>query len=175
MKTQRTKLKAIADVASQLADLQRMTVPQLRERYLELYGTPTSNTSPQYLRKKLAWRIQELAEGGLSDRAKARIEELAGTAPLRFRASRSQHQPPPSPDVKEKRRDSRLPPPGTEIVRNYQGEEHRVTVLRDGFQYRGTRYDTLSKVAREISGTRWNGFLFFHLTDRSRSGTKVTR
>jgi hypothetical protein len=175
MKTKRTKLQEIADVASQLAALPQMGVPELRDRYLELYGVPTTNTSPQYLRKKLAWRIQELAEGGLSEQAKARIEELAGSAPLRFRASRSQQQPIPPSDSAEKGRDPRLPPPGTEIVRSYQGDEHRVTVLRDGFQYKGTRYATLSKVAREISGTRWNGFLFFHLTDRSRSGAKVPR
>jgi len=54
------------------------------------------------------------------------------------------------------------------LTRDYKGTEHRVTVLEDGFEFRGARYRSLSKIALEITGTRWNGFLFFRLKRRTR-------
>lgn len=128
-----------------------------------------------YLRKKIAYRIQELAEGGLSDRARARIAELAGDAPVRWRASGKANggaaaDGTAAPPVAETTtRDPRLPPPGTVITRAHEGVDHNVTVLEDGFEYRGARYLTLSAIAREITGTNWNGFLFFRLQRRSRT------
>jgi hypothetical protein len=66
-------------------------------------------------------------------------------------------------------RDPRLPEPGTVITREHGGVEHRVTVLEDGFEYRGERFPSLSKVARAITGTNWNGYLFFRLQRRGRT------
>jgi hypothetical protein len=129
-----------------------------------------ASRNKDYLRKKVAWRIQELAEGGLSDAAKAKIEELAADAPVRWqeprkaRAARQGDQL--RRHVRRPDRDPRLPPVGTELTRTHQGTEHRVLILADGFEYAGTRYKSLSAIAREITGTAWNGFLFFGLADR---------
>lgn len=150
--------RALADIPAQLAALEKMTVAELRDKWQEVYGQSTSAGNKAYLRKRIAWRIQELAEGGLSDRAKARIQELVADAPIRWRQPRQG-------------RDPRLPVPGTVLTREYKGTEHQVTVLEDGFEHEGQRYDTLSKVANAITGAHWNGFLFFGLQGRpSRKG-----
>ncbi|MCZ6597060.1 MAG: DUF2924 domain-containing protein [Planctomycetota bacterium] len=161
--------RAAADVTRQLAELRDMTVGQLRDKYREVFGEPSRSRNKVYLRKKVAWRIQELAEGGLSDRARSLLEELAEGAPVRWRGGsrRREAAASPLPDANPER-DPRLPPPGTLLTRCYRGDECRVTVLKDGFKYRGERYRSLSKIAREITGTNWNGFLFFHLQRRTR-------
>jgi hypothetical protein len=161
-----------AEVCRQLAALDKMTTGELAERYREVFGFPTKTRHKAYLRKRVAWRIQELAEGGLSERALARIEELAPLAPVRWR------DPQPSGNgiamavgapTPPKPRDPRLPAAGTVLVRVHKGAEHRVTVLEDGFEYGCDRFRTLSQVARQISGTPWNGFLFFGLQRRTRA------
>ncbi len=170
--------QAFAEIVDQLAELQAMNVAALRERYAEVFGEPTRSRNKDYLRKKIAYRIQELAEGGLSARARARIEELAEDAPVRWRAPRKSNgdgaaDPPASKEATT--RDPRLPAPGTVITRTHGGVEHQVTVLEDGFEYRGERYPTLSKIAKEITGTHWNGFLFFRLQRRTRKGANGGR
>ena len=163
--------RAVADIPEQLAALRNMTVAELRERYREVFGEPTRSRNKDYLRKKVAWRIQELAEGGLSDRARARIDELADGAPVRWRSSGNGAAPGDSASAApsaQTSRDPRLPEPGTVLKRAHGGADHLVTVLDDGFEYRGDRYASLSKIAREISGTNWNGFLFFGLQRRTR-------
>ena len=161
-----------AEVCRQLAALEKMTTGELAEKYREVFGYPARTRNKAYLRKRVAWRIQELAEGGLSERALARIEELAPLAPVRWRDPKPGTgdavalvgtPAPPKP------RDPRLPASGTVLARVHKGVEHRVTVLDDDFEYRGERYRTLSQVARRISGTPWNGFLFFGLQRRTRA------
>lgn len=159
-----------AKLAEELEALEQMSMGELVEKYREAFGVPTRTRNKSYLRKKIAWRIQELAEGGLSQRALARIEELAPLAPVRWRS--------PLPELmdamalvatpKQSERDPRLPPPGTTIVRVHQGVEHRVTVLESSFEYQGQRFKSLSQIARLIAGTPWNGFLFFGLQRRAR-------
>jgi len=160
----RKERKAVADMAAQVSALSDMTVAELREKYEEAFGEPARSRNKDYLRKKVAWRIQELAEGGLSDRAQARIDSLAAKASIDWRK--------PEPEEKsvdqEPQRDARLPVAGTVITRTYKGVEHHVTVLEEGFEYQGARYTGLSRIAREITGTNWNGFLFFKLQRRSR-------
>ncbi|MCA9559510.1 MAG: DUF2924 domain-containing protein [Myxococcales bacterium] len=163
--------RAVADIPEQLAALRKMTVAELREKYREVYGEPSRSRNKDWLRKKVAWRIQELAEGGLSDRARARIEELADGAPMRRRSSGNgagANAPTAASEDQAAPRDPRLPEPGTVLTRTHDGVEHRVTVLDDGFEYRGERHASLSKIAREISGTNWNGFLYFGLQRRTR-------
>ena len=75
----------VAGVTEQLAALRSMTVAELRERYLEVYDEPTRSRNKDWLFKKIAWRIQELAEGGLSDQALARIDALGEDVPVRWR------------------------------------------------------------------------------------------
>jgi len=160
----REERRALADIPAQLKALETMSVPELREKWLEVYDEPTSAGNKAYLRKRLAWRIQELAEGGLSERAKTRIQELIADAPLRWRTPRSS-------SGSNGRCDPRLPEPGTVLTRNHAGVEHQVTVLEDGFEYSGQRYKTLSQIAKVITGSHWNGFTFFGLGSRGRKET----
>lgn len=153
---------AIAGVAADLAALQEMTSVDLAKKYVALFGVPPRSRNRDFLRKRLAWRIQELAEGGLSERALARIEELGPAAlaawrrPAHAGVAASQRAP-----LEVVARDPRLPAVGTVLTRIHGTTEHSVTILDDGFEYRGERYRSLSKIARVITGTPWNGYLFF--------------
>lgn len=162
----RTAARALADVPTQLAALERMSVAELAERYRDLYGEPTHSRNKDHLRKRLAWRIQELAEGGLPQRALAKIAELGDELPERWRMRQAALHPTPA----AQQRDPRLPPPGTVLTRLYQGVEHRVTVREQGFEYQGEFYKTLSRIARRITGTAWNGYGFFGLQKPTDSG-----
>jgi len=152
----------LGDVPTRLAALLEMTVGDLADLYLSLYGEPTRSRNRDYLRKRLAWRIQEMAEGGLSQRAIKRIAELGDNLPERWRMRQAAAEQPITPPPTD--RDPRLPPVGAQLRRIYQGTPHDVTVVEDGFLYQGQRYRTLSAVAKLITGTAWNGFLFFGLT-----------
>ena len=156
--------RATADLTAQLQEVLGMTTGELVARYREVFGEPTRSRNKAYLRKKVGWRIQELAEGGLSQRALDRIQELAPSAPARWRTPRPDFplvaESPAEPEA-PKERDPRLPPVGTVLVRAHQGAQHAVTVLDDGFEYAGEQYRSLSGIARAITGTPWNGFLFF--------------
>ena len=163
----RAERKAVADVAVKLAALNAMTVTELRDKYENVFGEPTRSHNKDYLRKKIAWRVQEIAESGLSERARARIDELAVGAPDQWRAP-ARPRMAANGRAGDAPRDSRLPAAGTMLSRTYKGDEHQVKVLENGFEYRGTRYPSLSKIAREITGTNWNGFAFFGLQGRSR-------
>ncbi len=153
----------VASTARRLAALDKMSVGELAEKYREVFGEPTRTRNKEYLRKRIAWRIQELAEGGLSTRALERIEQLAPEAPARWRqpVARKDGAGGKVVPITRPARDPRLPPAGTVITRLHDGVEHKVTILDDGFEYRGERHRSLSKVARLITGTAWNGFLFF--------------
>ena len=159
---QRAEGAAVAQTAADLAALGRMTGAELAQKYLVLFGQPARSRNKDFLRKRLAWRIQELAEGGLSERALARIEELGADA-LAARRRPARTKAPTSPGVPSEgaARDLRIPPVGTVVTRLHGTKEHSVTVLDDGFEYQGERYRSLSKIARVITGTPWNGYLFF--------------
>ncbi len=167
---------ALGDVPAQLAALHEMTVDQLRDRWLVLYGQPTASRNGPYLRKRLAWRIQEVAEGGLTQRARDRIEQILDGhfLPDITRRAREAAQPVfPKATAAAPARDPRLPPVGTVLRKVHRGEEHLVTVLDDGFEHRGARYRTLTAVAKAITGAGWNGFLFFGLATRAGAARKV--
>lgn len=163
----REEHQTIADVARDLAAISNMTVGELTEKYREVFGEPTRSRNKAYLQKKVAWRIQELAEGGLSTRALERVGELAVFAPARWRPLIGKPSAQPKSD-----RDPRLPEPGTAIAREFGGDVHEVIVRDDDFEYRGRRYATLSRVAREVTGTNWNGYLFFGLQRRGKNAAK---
>jgi hypothetical protein len=145
---------------SELLSLGCMTVGQLRDKYHEVFQEPPRSRNKDYLRKRVAYRIQELKEGGISERAARRATELARDSDLRSLPPKGNQ--PPEPFVKPKR-DKRLPAPGAVLKRSYQGVEHSVRVLEGGFEYENKLYSSLSSVAREITGTKWNGFAFFGL------------
>lgn len=158
-------------IHKQIDELSRMTVRQLREKHLELFGEETRGHHKQFLFRRIAWRIQALAEGGLSERAKRRALEIANDADLRLRAPRTKfgQETTIDPRLSITRKvsgdlDRRLPPPGSYLEREYKGRRVMVKVLTKGFEFEGRMYRSLSAIASEVAGTKWNGFLFFNLS-----------
>ncbi|EAU61796.1 putative bacteriophage-related protein [Stigmatella aurantiaca DW4/3-1] len=174
--TARAARQQLADVPQQLAALASMSVPELAEKYLEVYGEPTRSRNKGYLQKRLAFRIQELAEGGLSTRAVARIAELGDKLPERWRMRQVQESKPaaPPPPAAADGRDARLPAPGTVLTRVYKGTQHQVTVREGGFEYEGQLHRSLSSIAKQVTGTAWNGFRFFGLKHGGSKQKEVT-
>lgn len=139
-----------AQVLSRLAALQSATAAELKDQWRALFGKEPPPFNRPYLVSRLAYRIQELAYGGLKPETRARLEALGeqldgGNVVLR-----------------RIRADSR-PLPGTRLLREYDGVQHVVTVRADDFEYEGRPYRSLSAIARHITGTRWNGWTFFGL------------
>ena len=155
------------NILHEVATLQRLTVGQLRQRFAELFGEATAASNRTWLIKRIAWRLQALAEGDLSARARRRAAALAQDADLRVTAPKSaQPTTAAAPTLRPMPRaaDGRLPAPGTVLTRRYKGRSLKVRVLEQGFEYDGAVYASLSAVAKAITGSHCNGFLFFHLT-----------
>ena len=158
------------DIEQQIALLPQMTSAQLRDKYHEAFGELPRSRHKAYLVRRIAWRLQAIVEGDLSERARRRANELACDADLRISA-------PPSANGKEHwawsashasaspagTRRRHLPPPGTVLARPYQGRIIEVTVLAQGFQYQDRLYRSLSAVAKAVTGKHWNGYHFFGL------------
>jgi hypothetical protein len=148
----------------EIAALHRLTVRQLRARYGEVYGEGTPAGNRAWLIKRIAYRLQVLAEGDLSERARRRAAALANDADLRLNPPRAEAAvPQPEAPAAPLPKDGRLPPPGTVLARPYRGETLQVRVLDDGFEFQGRVYPSLSAVAKAITGSHCNGFLFFRL------------
>jgi hypothetical protein len=159
------------NVPKELAAIQRMSVSQLRERYAEVFGEATTTGNRTWLIRRIAWRIQANAEGDLSERARQRAAELARDADLRITAPKEKPAVLPmtrggtrAGTLPRERQDDRLPPPGTVLTRKYKGGTVQVKVLASGFEYDGEVYGSLSAVAKAVTGSHCNGFLFFGLT-----------
>ena len=149
-------------IAEQIEALRDLTVTELREKYAEVFGEPTRSTHKTFLCKRIAWRLQANEEGGLSERAQRRAEELANDADLRLLA-------PVARTVTRSFKpshDRRLPMPGTVLTREYRGGTIAVTVLDNGFEYQGTVYRSLTAIAKAVTGQHWNGLLFFGLSGK---------
>lgn len=155
------------NVAKELAVLKRMTTTELRQKYAEVFGETSRSGNKQWLIKRIIWRMQANAEGGLSERALRRAMELANDGDLRLKAPVS-----PKPATAPVQRtvvrsvkpvNGRLPMPGTVLTRDYKGTELRVTVLANSFEFEGEVYKSLSAVAKAVTGQHWNGYYFFGL------------
>ncbi|MCC7157649.1 MAG: DUF2924 domain-containing protein [Bryobacterales bacterium] len=167
------KEKDLTTVRKEIEALRHMTVSQLRQKHAEVFGEETRSHHKQFLFRRIAWRIQALAEGDLSERARRRALEIANDADLRVRAPKTAFQQDvefsASTAVQQKlgaQADPRVPAVGEEIAREYKGRHIVVKVRESGFEYEGKIYKSLSAVAREVTGTKWNGFLFFALEMR---------
>lgn len=137
-------------IPARLAALKTMALPELKEQWRTLFGAEAPGYNRRYLESRLAYRIQELAYGGLKPETKKRLEVLGEQfADKNTTRSRIRH------DV--------MPITGTRLLREWQGIEHTVTVLTEGYEWQGRPYRSLSAVARAITGTRWNGLVFFGL------------
>jgi hypothetical protein len=154
-------------VVAEIARLETMSVNQLAERFEEVFGEECRSRHKRYLVRRIAWRLQANAEGGLTERARQRAEELADDAEIRVTPPRTKKEKnegePPATIKIEAGRDPRLPPPGNWIEREYKGRMIRVMVVADGFEYEGERYRSLSGIAKAVTGTHTNGFHFFRL------------
>jgi hypothetical protein len=137
-------------VLGRLTALRTAPIAHLKRQWRELYGQEPPPFSRSYIQSRLAYRIQELAYGGLRPETVARLEALGEQLDggnLVLRRIRADHRP----------------LPGTRLLREWQGVEHVVTVRPDDFEFEGRPYRSLSAVARHITGTRWNGWTFFGL------------
>jgi len=150
-----------------LAALPHLTLPQLRDRYAEVFGEAAATNNRIWLIRRIGWRLQMQAEGDLSDRARQRAAELANDADLRTMPPRVRTNGadtvPVVTQVLPLQSDDRLPPPGTILTRAYKGAVVQVRVLASGFEYAGGVFGSLSAVAKAVTGTHTNGFLFFKI------------
>jgi hypothetical protein len=159
----RTMIRSIEELAES-------KIPALKKRYRELFGEESKSSNKQFLFRRIAFRLQANAGGDLSERARRRIGDIADDRDLRVRAPKEfvaradcgspligRTGPP---------KDYRLPVPGTLLTRRLGDRQIVVKVLTDGFEFESRRYRSLSAIAREVTGTRWNGLLFFGLAER---------
>ena len=165
------------ETSKQVAALEHMSVGQLRDKYAEVFGEAARSGNRQWLLRRVAWRIQALAEGDLAsraiDQARRRAGELARDADLRLRPPKGpvapiMHNGGVASTHLPIHRDERVPLPGTILTRQFKGVVHRVAILPNGFEYDGEVYRSLSAVAQAITGSHWNGMLFFGLTKNRR-------
>jgi hypothetical protein len=137
-------------VLAQLAALKGTSAPALKAKWRALFGTEPPPYNRRFLESRLAYRIQELAYGGLKKETVERLRVLG-------------KQYDSKAGNNSKCRGRSLPIAGTRLVRDWQGIEHSVTVRAEDFEYQGRPYKSLSAIAREITGVRWNGWVFFGL------------
>jgi len=162
------------NVAKEVAALKAMSVGELRAKYAQVFGEETRAGNKVWLVRRIVWRLQALAEGDLSERARRRAAELAQDADLRLFPPRVAKDAPVSVNGngKASRRepmDHRLPLPGTILTRWYKGKTLSVQVLRHGFEYEGQVYKSLSAAAKAITGLHTSGYLFFRLAGKGRA------
>lgn len=140
-------------IPARLAALKAATTPELKAQWRDLFDSEPPPFNRRYLESRLAYRIQELAYGGLKPETIRRLERLGEELD--------------GGDRKKSRiRADAVPIAGTRLIREWQGVEHVVTVTVDGFEWQGRPYKSLSAIARAITGTRWNGWVFFGLKNR---------
>ena len=142
-----------ADVLARVAALKSVGIAELKAQWRDLFGAEPPPYNRPFLESRLAYRIQELAYGGLKPETVARLEAL------------DEQLDGGNPVLRRIRGDDK-PAAGTRLVREHQGVEHTVTVLQDGYEWQGRPYRSLSAIARAITGTRWNGWAFFGLQNR---------
>lgn len=133
-----------ASIIRQVIELENKSLPELREIYTDIMQRPAPvSANKEYLRPRIAYRLQELAFGGLSEETKTKLLGIAdGTLSPSFRGHA---------DLM----------PGAKICREWNGVKHEVEVLKDCFEYQGQKFRSLSSIAHKITGTKWNGLKFF--------------
>ena len=159
-----------AKIAKDVEALRDLTVKQLQEKWVQVWNEPCRSRNKDFLRKRIAWKIQANAYGGLSQRALERARELADETLLKIRNPAPFGEP--SPEARTIRHcihapgDPRIPAAGSVITRDYKGTRLLVTVLEKGFEFEGRSYRSLSAIAKEVTGSHCNGVYFFGLDGR---------
>ena len=154
-----------APIWREIDGLRQQTVGQLKVKYRAVFGQESRSNHKQFLLRRIAWRLQANAEGGLSERARLRAAALSEEADLRIRAPESFLKALANPGGREPR-DSRLPAPGQSLSREFRGQTVSMEVLKTGFRCEERVYKSLSAVARHVTGVQWNGYSFFGLDGR---------
>jgi len=164
---------------TQLDELAAMGVAELEQQHLKLFGEEPASAHRQFLFRKIAWRLQADREGGLPESARELARAIAKDAPLRNRVISNAGKLRAGFPIEQSAtttitpdHDSRLPMPGGLIVKQFKDQTIVVKVVDDGFEYGDRRYNSLSAIAQEITGTKWNGFLFFGLTKENAHGRR---
>jgi len=156
-------------VLREMESLRRASMTDLRKKYREVFQEETRCRHREHLFRRIAWRLQALAEGDLSERARGRANEIAQDGDLRINAPRDfftvrGERVQTTGDRNRREQDRRLPLPGALLTRKWKGRTILVEVLTQGFRYENRHYSSLSAIAVAITGTRWNGLAFFGLT-----------
>jgi hypothetical protein len=137
-------------IPARLAALKTTPTPELKQQWRDLFESEPPPFNRRYLESRMAYRIQELAYGGLKPETVKRLEALGEQLD--------------GGNITTRRiRHDRKPIAGTKLIREWQGVEHTITVTADGFEWQRQPYKSLSAIARAITGTRWNGWVFFGL------------
>ena len=163
----------------QIDELSAMSVAELEQQHQKIFGEEPASAHRQFLFRKIAWRLQADREGGLPESARDLARAIAKDVPLRNRVISNAGKRRAEFPIEQSAittitpgHDSRLPMPGGLIVKKYSDQTIVVKVVDDGFEYDDRRYSSLSAIAQEITGTKWNGFLFFGLTKENTRGRR---
>ena len=137
-------------ISEEIAALAEWTIKKFRAKWHEIYGSPPPpKMSRDLLTRAVAHHLQEASYGGIDRKTARRLSSLVEG----FGKGRKATPLPPS-----------APKPGTRYVREWHGKTYSVTALDNGFEFNGSRYPSLSRIAREITGARWSGPRFFGLS-----------
>ena len=168
-------------VLMEIEKLRRASLGALRAKHREVFQEETRCRHREHLFRRIAWRLQALAEGDLSERARERAQQIARDADLRilepagFFTLGTARIETTRGDRDRRQQDNRLPLPGTLLSRNWKGQMVLVEVLSKGFRYQNRHYSSLSAIAAAVTGTRWNGLAFFGLTGKAEPDHKERR
>lgn len=156
-------------VLKQIADLDNLSHEKLCELWRTLNGKDPAACNRPYLIKRLAYRIQEIAYGGLSDKARRTMDDILDLRGFDENGG--------SLDGRraEKKRKVGVPVVGTRLVREWNGRTCEVTVVHGGFEFEGRRYKSLTAIATAITGTHWNGRAFFGLKESHKKNGRCGR
>lgn len=144
-------------VLKQVAGLPKLTYDELRGMYVALYGKEPPAYNRDLIIKRLAYRLQEIAHGGLSDRVQQRLDEVL------VENGYDENAMPTGVSKRQRKVMKDHPVIGTVLVREWRGERYEVTSLRDGFEFKGRKYRSLSAIAAAITGAHQSGVAFFGL------------
>jgi len=164
-------------VLREMESLRRASMADLRKKYQEVFQEATRCKHREHLFRRIAWRLQALAEGDLTERARGRAQQIAQDGDLRINAPRDfftvgGERVQTTGNGNRRQQDRRLPLPGALLSRKWKGRTVLVEVLAKGFRYENRQYASLSAIATAITGTRWNGLTFFGLTRPARRERK---
>ena len=176
-----TRKNMNTDLLMQIENLRRASLKVLRDKYREVFEEEPQSRHREHLFRRLAWQMQALAEGDLSQRARDRAQQIARDADLRmiappeFLNTNGRRLHTAASDANRRADNYRLPRPGTILTRDWNGRTLLVEVLAKGFRFENKEYSSLSAIATAVTGTRWNGFAFFGLKKRVKNERKRTK